>query len=228
MVKVMLMQGRMTPEQYICDLFDCVNRDGSLYIARYEDGFLRGTATDFSLTTYFEKFKMNCKAADGAKILEKGKALSENLQKIAAKKASEIADGKEAERVLGKGLFRIWDIYVRRFRYNGARARNVEKLIHTDAYVTYRKGDGQFSAEEEALLDRYEEEKKREFCKRLGGGVCAYEVVLRAMRLEKLFELDAPPLILDNERRDLWESLALNGYAKTREKILVKGNAERF
>lgn len=222
MVKVLVMQKNMTSEQYIYDLFDCVNQDGSLYIARYEDDFFGGTVTDLSLTTYFEKYSMKCNIWDCAKILEKGGIIEESLKKIAEKKAGEIFEKKEAMKVLGKELFKIWNIYLRRFQYDGEEAQKIEALIHTDAYVTYRKGDGQFSAEEEKMLEKYEDEKKKDYSARLGGGVCAYEVILHAMRLEKLFELNAPQMILNNERRDFFESLALNTYARKRKAIVLK------
>lgn len=226
MVKVLVLQENNTAEQYLCDLFECVNQDGSLYIARYEDGFLGGTATDLSLITHFEKYSMDHNISDWTDILEKEKILEESLRKIAGKNAGEISDIKEAERVLGQELFKIWNIYVRRFQYEGKDVRRIENLIHTDAYVTYRKGDGQFSETEEKLLEKYEQQRKKDYSDRLGEGICAYEVVLHAMRLERLFELNAPQMILNNERRDFLESLVLNTYARKRQMIVLNGRKQ--
>lgn len=56
-----------------------------------------------------------------------------------------------------------------------------------------------------------------------GKGICLANVVNRAHRVEKLYELDAPDLIVNNERQYLIEELALNACSAERE-IIEKKN----
>lgn len=220
MKKIYTNKAKMNPEQYLKAMLESINDNGELYIAKYEDenGLVSGTAVDLSETTCIKKYEMHCDEKSCDEIITRGNTLVDALQKIAEKKGSEIVSLEDAETILGAELAAVWNIYVRKFVFDGNFADYINKTVRSDAYFLHKKGDGNFSDEEEILLENYEEKKCEEYSSRIGG-LCGCSVVNRAMRLEMLFELGAPSFIIYNEKRELFEKMALNTYAKNREII---------
>ena len=61
----------------------------------------------------------------------------------------------------------------------------------------------------ETCIDRIHEEAKQ----RIGGQFAQYDQVIRGSRLCKLFSLEAPQVVLDNESKLLAEAMAVRSYA---------------
>lgn len=220
MKKIFTNKEKMTPEQYLKAMLESINDDGELYIAKYEDenGLVSGTAVDLSGTTYIEKFEMHCTEKNYGEIIARGNTLVEALQKIAEKNGSKTTSIEEAKNIFDKKLADVWNTYVRHFDYQSENADKIGNMIKTDAYILYEQGCGEFSAEEKSMIENYEEKMREEYSYRIGG-LFGYSVVNRAMRLEKLFELGAPSFIIDNEKRNLFEYMALNAFAHSFEII---------
>ncbi len=224
MKNILTLEGNRDPEAYLHALYAAME-DGAVRIARYDDGGLMGcmTTADVQSATCLEVYRLREDAPGLDDVLAEGRALVASLKAAAAVDASAIGSRAAARRALSPQLFAVWNVYLRPFVWQGAERARVRALVSSDDYLLHCAGDGRFSAEEEALLARYEAARMADYADRLRGRFGAAQLVCRAMRLEKLFELDAPAMIADNETREVYEALALSRCAAAVRRIGRRG-----
>lgn len=113
-------------------------------------------------------------------------------------------------KVMDRENLKVWDAYLRDFDIGD---------LDADAVLTkdFEEGE-QLSEEEAAILDEYEARCRQDAEKRVGCGPQAYELVLRAKRVERLLELKAPLIIIRCERNMLAECFAIHRFAQSAER----------
>ncbi len=137
-------------------------------------------------------------------------------------------------------LAQIWYTYVRPYEIENIDIDRVYDIMDRWETVEWVKSIAEELAKGKKL-DKYQKEilteymdihvtteEKEYYCKymdalrehaeqRLGKSICAYEVIFRARRLCRLFELNPPPVILNNEARCLAETLLLHKHGVSKE-----------
>lgn len=69
------------------------------------------------------------------------------------------------------------------------------------------------------LYDSYCKSLIKEAEKRVGNNICAYQYVIRATRLCRLFSLNAPEIVIKNEARLLAAAMVLHKYCTSKETV---------
>ena len=85
--------------------------------------------------------------------------------------------------------------------------------------------DTKVTPEEEDYYHSYVSAIYKEAEERIGGGLCAYDVVIRTRRLFRLLALKAPWVVVIREARFLAAAMLLNRHGKSRETV---GNYQRL
>ena len=182
-----------SPKNYLHFLFE-QTVDGLLVIPRIEEN------SECDFPTYYDCYDMNWSEKDCDALYDNFVALTESLKKIA----------------LGENIPEVYDVYVRPFT-----SEKFDKLITTE--LLEREFAGTVSNEEAKLLKEYHAAKVADFESRCEGIDCNPSIISHAQRLYKIYEIGAPSIIINNEEKELIESMALCKYAldskrETREK----------
>ena len=95
----------------------------------------------------------------------------------------------------------------------GEKIEDFEKEVLND-YI-----DVAVSKEELEYRQSYLQHLHKQAEARLGKNICAYDILLRAWRLLKLFELKAPEIVIKNEGRQFAAAFVLHEYGISRELV---------
>lgn len=164
--------AKVAPAKYLEVMFANIE-NGTLRIAKEEDGLRSDLAGDEGSATCIYDYKIDMARADAKAIAEEVEALIADFKKIAERGGIDIS-AKDAKIILSDRLFKVWEKYVRR-----AASKSEEDIIAG-------------------------------YAARIGGKVCAANVVNRVQRLVRAFELGAPECVVLNEERCFAEAFALN------------------
>ena len=239
----------LTPSEFISLMYERTDDEGIIYIPGWhydtpgnadEENSYRCCVT-WSLVDY-------------ERIKDEFSFLYDCLEKIAEKYDALDATEETAKRVLGQGkLFEIWKIYVRRFEIGEVDRQliyDIEERLEIVSWVkelskNFADGkelslsekkalkeylDVSVSDDEMQLLERYRKAIYEEAEKRVGKNICAYDLVIRAMRLCRLMSLKAPQTVVRNEARECAAAMVLHSFGVSRERVnnSVRLNIEKL
>lgn len=223
----------LTTEESIISMFDHTDKEsGILYIPEWP------CDDNFDNRERFYKCKMNWNEVDLDDALWYYVSDYKNIKKIAKKydsirSSSDIESFREDQKAL-------WDTYIRDFEtgdidvdlimdisdrmktiaMTNAIAEKINSGIEVSKedmsfYNDYK--DTTVSEEEKALYNSYRDAIHADAERRVGDNIAAYEVVIHAKRLFKLFVLDAPKDIIKNEANLLAQAMVIHMYCKEME-----------
>ncbi len=219
----------------IINMFDHTDEDGILFIPKWPYD------NNYDEEEPFYKCKMNWNRTDAEKAVADFEALYEALEAIA-----KIPDHREPDfdvKSLPSDLQTIWNTYLRDFdAYDSfdmdliadisdrletiaeinAIAQKLEesKDVFTEDYYYYNEyKKTSVSESERTLYDEYRDALYEEAAQRVGDNVAAYDVVIRAKRLCRLFSLGAPEIIIKNEASLLAQAMIMHNYCNESETV---------
>lgn len=187
------------PQQYIRDLF-AATKDGKLTIAYFPYAEPPATVT----------YPMSWTAEDVDFIVQRYTEIEAALRKIAGQHDL-LEDADRRMRLLTEEEQRIWDIYVRPFDDFDSRGFNLAELFGRMVC-----GDD-LTEEEHDLVDDYYAWRRDQCGRRIpckGGN--PDDLVMRGKRFERLVQLNAPAVVINEEACCLAEELVLY-YGETAE-----------
>lgn len=234
----------LTPIDFITLMFDRTEEDGVLYIPGWHydwPGWMSGAvgSTDEN-DSYRCQVDWNLNKYE--KLLKQYEELYDALQKIAPH-WQEIDHGclETAQRILREPkLVEVWEKYLKRLDVGDMDhelLRDIDDRWETEEWVkeiarNVAEGANVENFEKEVLkeyIDIKTTKKEKEYYnqyisnlknaaeEQLGQGICAFDVWYRARRLCRLFELEAPDIIIHAEGRTLAAAMLLHKHGTTRE-----------
>jgi len=195
------MKLKMTGIEYIHAMFqDTV--DGKLTLTYYpEDG----------TEEYTQTYDMGWTDEDAQAVAQQFDTLRSTLDRIGLMHNA-LKDQEHNEKILTQSELAVWETYLAPFEDHG-----LDDDVVADADTKRFYGD-QLTAEEEALLERYDAWIEQQCLQRLPyKGRSPVYLINRARRYERLVSLNAPEIIRDNEARCLAEQMVLYYGAKYEE-----------
>ena len=244
----MSLSANLSPEEFISLMFERTDEDGNLYIpGRYLD------VPENNEENYSYRCRVNWNLSDFERFSEKFRTIYGGIKKIAALYDNIDGDPENAKELLDKNTFEIWNTYIRPFDDNGfdrtlisdiidrlqtidcikrisANLSKGEKLTEIEKQILREDMDISVSEEELLLLEQYGNNLTKEAEKRIGKGMCAYSVIIRAMRTCKLMEIDAPEFIIRNEGKVFAAAMVLHEYGVSMETVdnTIRLNIEKL
>ena len=106
-------------------------------------------------------------------------------------------------------LLAVWNAYLCPLDESGFDMDRIDELFEKKT----------LSKEEDALLDRYLQHRNAILRSRLGDGLFTTERFIGALRLCRLIQLGAPPIIIENEERFFAQGFLLGRHATSCKKI---------
>ena len=183
--------GKCTPQEYILKLFE-ETKDGKLTINYYPI-----LDQQYSLT-----YDMNWLRHDAENLLKRYNDLTNALERI-GKLNEELKNEDDCKRLLAAEDFEIWHAYIRPFE-----PFEVDLDVITELY--FRREADTLDDEENELLERHHEWFVANSQQRLpSDNCCPAKMINRAQRYEKLIELGAPNIVIEEEGRSLAEEMVL-------------------
>ena len=227
---------KMSPLDYISFMFDKTDENGILYIEGWVyDG------DDESEKSY--RCRMDWNLQDYHRVSTEYENLAGRLKKI-AEVLDLLSDNPEENKKLFEDdeLFEVWHTYVRDFETEKFDADVIDEIsdrldtIRDVRQASKRVADGEdvgqmeitllkdyidvtVSGEERKMYDDYLNAIYADCERRVGDNICAYDVVIRAQRLCRLFSLNASKIVIDNEARYLAAAMVIHKFAKSKETV---------
>ncbi|MBR2406376.1 MAG: hypothetical protein IKB04_04980 [Clostridia bacterium] len=235
----------LSPADFITFMFERTDEDGVLYIPgwHYDNPGWEVNAPGSTDDGASYRCKMNWNLFKYEKVLAEFKAVYAALQHIAAAGDLFGASPEEAKAALAdESVFAVWNTYVRTLDEGEFDTERVETIYDKQDTMEWVKaiaarlaaGETLESFEKEALAEymdiavteeevayrfAYLEHQHKEAEKRLGDGLCAHDVYIRARRLCRLLALKAPALVVCNEARQFAAAFVLQRYGLSREVV---------
>ena len=227
----------LTPEAFIELMFQRTDLDNVLYIPGWHYDWA-GWQYDVPGSTD-DSFSYRCRLEwtilDMERITGRFRSLYAALEKIAPN-----LDCPEA--ITDPELQKVWQTYLKPLdggTMSPAALRDIEDRLGTQLWIQniaadFSKGQPLDDFEKSALIEymevsvspaektRYEQYKKnlhRDAEARVGGKICAYDLIFRSTRLCRLMNLGAPACIIQNEARILAAAMVLNAFGTSRESV---------
>ena len=217
----------------ILNMFEHTDENGVLFIPEWPyDSYYDEEA--------FCKCKMNWSKADAEKavvdfntLYDAIKAVSEKLEGLQS--ASDVND-------LSPELQSVWNTYIRDFEADsfdldlivdisdrldtialiGSISRRINKgedLSAEDFSYYNENKDTSVSESETTLYNEYKDAIRKDAEQRLGNGLAAYDVIIRAKRLCKLLSLEAPTITVNKEASLLAQAMVIHDYCEKMETV---------
>ncbi len=226
----------ITPAEYINLMKDFTDEQGILFVPGwYYDN------NDQSSFSY--RCKMDWNYYDHESVVKEYDKLYKCIRKISYV-FDEISNDAAANKKLfgSEDVFNVWSTYIRDFEISGTNMSeiyDIEEKLETVAEIkeiskNISEGKEVSESEKEFLksymdvsVSRKEKMYYEKYIKaiyvdaelRVGNGVCAYDLVMRAKRLCRLMSLDAPDAVLRIEARTLAATLVLHKFCKSKELV---------
>lgn len=236
-------EASLTPDNFIDLMFERTDEDGILYIPgwHYSRPGWENDAPGSTDEKDSYRCKINWNLAKYEKVKVKFDKFYNSLKEISMVYEELLDENKKAVEILKEPeLLEVWNLYLKPFDIgefdqdktdeiydkldtiawikeiakkiaNGQKIEDFEKETLTD-YV-----DVTVTEEELTYRQKYLNYLHKQAELRLGDNICAYDIVLRAWRLCKLFSLGAPEIIINNEGRQLAAAFVLHEYGISRE-----------
>lgn len=224
---------KLTGEEYMDFMFEKTDLEGILYIP----GWYALSEPEHSIRC---ELRWNC--VDCENIKTRFQQLKTDLMALAKYHEAINNTAENAQDVLSPYLFRVWDTYIKPFHQgdfdvdmmfdisdrldtmnmvqettknlaNGTDISLYERQFlkeYLDTYVT---------AQEREKLSAYTENLHHQSKLRLGKNICAYQVIIHARRLYRLYHLRAPGIICQNEERSLAAAMVVHAYGISMEQV---------
>ena len=226
--------SNLEPADYIALMFDRTDENGILYIPEWNYMVPRDD--------YSYRCKMEWDLYDCEQTINEFNTVYEALQ-LFAKIYDDIAgDLKNARRLLNDEQFELWNKYVCPFdtgdfdqerifeideKYDNIEwAKEISKRYANDEKIDdYEKEtlkdyiNVNVTPEEDEYYDRYRDAKYADAKKRVGDHEYAYNVVLGAQRVCRLFSLGAPKIVSLAESKTFAAAFVLHKYCISRELV---------
>lgn len=222
----------LSPAEFITYMFEHTDEEGIVYIP----GWYSLNEEAHSLKCHIEWSLTDCEKAQS-----EFTRLYKSIKNIAEKLDSLTLDESENLKILEKADFEVWQKYIRKFNATGcdiekinsiserldiiSEVKAISKKISNNGNISkdeieYMKKfiDTAISDSELKYYQKYVDSIYLEATKRLTG-FCAYQVIIRAMRLCKLIHINAPKLVIENEAKTLASALVLNKYGISKEMV---------
>ena len=244
----MSLSANLSPEEFISLMFERTDEDGILYIPGWYSDVPENNEENDSY-----RCRVNWNLSDFERFFEKFRTIYGGIKKIAALYDNFDGDPENAKELLDKNTFEIWNTYIRPFDDNGfdrtlisdiidrlktidciksisADLSKGEKLTEIDKRILREDMDTSVSEEELLLLEQYRNNLTKEAEKRIGKGMCAYSVIIGAIRTCRLMELGAPEFIIRKEGRVFAAAMVLHEYGVSMETVdnTVRLNIEKL
>ena len=236
-------ETNLTPNEFISLMFERTDEDGILYIPGW--GYMRPGwecnapgSTDIE-NSYRCKINWNIEKLD--KITEKFEMVYSSIEKISKFYDELVSEPERAKDILkDQALIDVWNTYLAdldicdfdsdKFHeiYEKldaiAEVKNIaEKITKGEKLEDFEKQtlaeyiDVTVSEEEIDYRQSYLKHLHKQAELRLGKNICAYDILLRAWRLWRLFSLGAPKIIINHEGRQFAAAMVLHEYGISRE-----------
>ena len=238
-------ETNLTPADFITLMFERTDEDGILYIPGW--GYMRPGwecnapgSTDID-NSYRCKIDWNVDKLE--KILKKFESVYSSIKEIAKFYDELVTEPEKAEEILkDETLLDVWNTYLADLDIGDFDSEKFHEIYEKlDAIAEVKsiaekitKGEKLESFEKETLSEyiditvseeeiNYRQSYLKHLHKqaelRLGKNICAYDILLRAWRLWRLFSLGAPEIIIYNEGRQLAAAIVLHEYGISREGV---------
>lgn len=222
----------MTPARTINEMFECTDENGILYIP--------GWPYDGVYEVQFYKCIMNWNKTDRDALIEEHSVLMSALAQLAER--YDYIQTAEDVKSLPDNLQIVWDTYIRDFETGDIDLDIINEIsdsidtINCVKSTAARIAAGEFLDDEElafyndykdesvsdndmALYAQYKDFVYADSERRVGNNIAAYDVVIRAKRLCRLINLNAPEVIINNESCLLAQAMVVHKYAKSMEVV---------
>lgn len=231
----------LTANDFITLMFERTDENGILYIPGWHYDRISGDEKNTDEDDSY-RCKVDWNLYKFENFQKEFEGLNNALKEIANFR-EEIDDNIDnAKKFLSKEVFTIWDTYIRPFDIGDIdmeKINDIEDRMETIAWVkriakdiangnTIEKFekevlseylDVKVSNEEIAYRNEYINRVFKDSEKRVGNNICAYDVVIRAMRLCRLYNLNAPKLVINYEARQLAAAMVLHNFGSKRELV---------
>lgn len=211
--------SNLSPSAYARFLFEHTDADGVLRLPK-------NFGEENEEFDRYDQFIMSWNEDALVQLTAEFEALYAGLERIAGVYDQLAGDEESVREILGSPeLFDIWHAYIRGWDLSGLDEKAVaavEKSISLDG------GEGELSEEEEQLAAQYHsayfDAITADCRRRVGGNICAYNMVIHAKRLCRLLALGAPQIIIRHDARMLIQYMALHAFSTgVKEKWIING-----
>lgn len=226
----------LSPTKWIKYMFDKSSENGVMLIPDFPYDSILAVEEERGL-----RCKMEWNLYDRDNLIINFRTLSDSLRQIGM--VYEEIGGKEekAKEILKDKLYSIWQIYIRDFdtsKFNTEDIFEIQDRLEIKQEIKriaksildnddINECDREFLSEylnisvsdsEKLLYENYRNTIYNECENRLGRKMYAYQVIIRAKRLCKLYSLEAPKTVTDNEGRLLATALTLHYFCLSAER----------
>lgn len=243
-VQTLSIESGLTPLEYISLMFDRTDEDGVLYIPEFPNEMsMCEEKRSYCCKMNWTEADRNSVCNEFNKLYSALKKIAGKYDK--AGKYDEL-DGSEktAKKVFADEteLFDVWQTFVKSLNHTDFKydtIKDISDRLDTADYLKELSGkfikggelskdekdffrehvDVSVTNDEKMLYDLYCKALIKESEKRVGDNICAYQYVIRATRLCKLFCLNAPEIIIKNEARLLATAMVLHKYCVSTETV---------
>ena len=219
----------LTPSESIISMFEHTDENGTLYIPEWPyDG-------NCDHTEHFYQCAMNWSENAAENVVSEYRFLYAALEEI-AKKWDSINSDSDIEK-LSPDLRDVWNTFLRDFETGGIdvelamdisdRMETIDMVksvaekikngtdISKEEFSFYNNCRGtNITEKEKAIYNAYRDAIHADANHRIGNGIAAYDVVIRAKRLCRLMSLKAPEIIINNEANLLAQAIAIHACCK--------------
>lgn len=166
-------------------------------------------------------FDLNWTAEDAEKMAQRYDLLTSALARI-ARLHDRLEDEETAEKLLSKDDFEVWNTYVLPYEPMEVNWDELYPIppckpeeLHFLICEIHERADGDLIEEEELLLKQYYMWREEQSQKRIPfNRRSSADMIMRAMRYEKLLSLKAPEIVVTDEGRMLAEEMVLYYFGK--------------
>lgn len=235
----------LAPADFITLMFERTDEGGILYIPgwHYDGPGWMHDAPDSTDENDSYRCRVNWNLVKYEKLLDKFRKHYATLEKIALLWDELDGTPETAKTVLRDSeLFACWNTFVRPFDIGDMDREKIDDIddrLDTLEWVKHiaskvANGDSIEAFEKEALSEyidvtvtdeewsyreTYFERVDKDAEKRVGKGICAYDVIIRSRRLCRLLSLEAPMIVVNNEAHQLAAAMLLHDYGVSREVV---------
>ena len=235
----------ISPEDYISLMFERTDLDGIVYIPgwHYDRPGWASSVPGSTDENDSYRCRMNWSMRDRDGLLASFCKLYGDLERIAALLPEWNMPAEDVKKALSDdGLFEVWGKYLHPLDVPGmdkARINLIYDRMDTAAWIKQLAGnlangltleefeksalieymDVTVSDEDQAYCQQYLSGIHQNAQSRVGGTLCACEVICYARRLCRLMQLKAPGIIIRNEARTLAAAMALNRFGISRDLV---------
>ena len=219
----------LTPEESIISMFEHTDSNGILFIPEWPyDSNCNNKQRVYQCT-------MNWHKTDAENVASKFKSLYAALEKMSEKYNSDNMDYDIKN--ISEDLFNVWNTYLRDFETGDIdvelamdisdrmetidMVKSIAEKIENGTDISKEESSfynncrsTNIAEKEKTIYNAYRDAIYTDANQRIGNGIAAYDVVIRAKRLCRLMSLKAPEIIINNEANLLAQAMVIHAYCK--------------